>query len=162
MKLTEVVRNLRFGLLLSMMLVLGGCASAPAVSAAQIPPIPPGMARVWFYRLDAPYITQARPYVRLNGTPIGISEDGGSFYRDVPPGQYYVTVDSYGVDINQFPHVILVPGQTAYFQVIGSRYWASGGSGRGSWERPTFYVWVEPAQVAGPAIEDSHFYPNAG
>jgi hypothetical protein len=164
MKLIEVVRNPRFGLLLSMILALGGCASAPAVTAAQIPPIPPGMARVWFYRLDAPYITQARPYVRLNGTPIGISEDGGAFYRDVSPGQYYVTVDSYGVDINQFPHVILVPGETAYFQVIGSRYWASGGgAGRGAdWERPTFYVWVMPAQIAGPAIEDSHFYPDAG
>jgi hypothetical protein len=164
MKLIKVVRNLRFGLLLSMMLALGGCALPPAISAAQISPIPPGLARVWFYRLDAPYITQARPYVRLNGVPIGISEDGGSFYRDVAPGQYYVTVDSYGVDINQFPHVILVPGETMYFQVIGSRYWASGGGGgRGAgWERPTFYVWVMPAQVAGPAIDHSHFYPAAG
>ena len=35
-----------------------------------------------------------------------------------------------------------------YFQIIGSRYWASGGgTGRGGgWERPTFYVWVD----AGP------------
>ena len=141
---------------------LGGCALPPPVSAAQMPPVPPGMARVWFYREDAPYISQARPYVRLNGAVIGISEDGGAFYRDVPPGQYYVTVDSYGVDINQFPHVVLTPGETMYFQIIGSRYWASGGSGRDDWTRPTFYLWVEPAEVAGPAIDRSHFYPNAG
>jgi hypothetical protein len=158
-KLTEAARNPRFWALLTMMLALGGCAAMPTTGAAQIPPLPPGMARVWFYRIDAPYITQARPYVRLNGVPIGISEDGGAFYRDVPPGQYYVTVDSYGVDINQFPHVILVPEQTVYLQIIGSQYWASGGAT--IWTRPTFYVRVEPAQVAGPAIDHSQFYPNA-
>lgn len=161
MRLIEAVRNLRFGLLWTMMLALGGCAPLPTASAAQIPPIPPGTARVWFYREDLPYEAPQRPYVRLNGAPIGISEDGGAFYRDVPPGQYYVTVDSYGVDINQFPHVILVPGQTAYFQVIGSRYWAYGGLGT-SWARPTFYVWLMSPEVAGPAIEHSQFYPDAG
>jgi hypothetical protein len=129
---------------------------------AQIPPVSAGMARVWVYRVDAPYISQGRPYVRLNGAPIGISEDGGAFYRDVPPGQYHVTVDSYGVDINQFPHVVLASGETMYFQVIGSRYWESGGSGRDDWTRPTFYVWVMPPQIAGPAIDHAQFYPSAG
>jgi hypothetical protein len=145
-----------------LLVLLGGCALLPTVSAAQIPPVPPGMARVWFYRTDAPYITRARPYVRMNGAVIGISEDGGAFYRDVAPGQYDVTADSYGVDVNQFPHVVLVPGETMYFQIFGSYSWASGGSGRDDWTRPTFYVRAEPAEVAGPAIDRSHFYPNAG
>jgi hypothetical protein len=148
---------------MGLLLALWSCAPLPPTSTVSIPPLPPGLARVWFYREDAPYISQARPYVRMNGAIVGISEDGGAFYRDVAPGEYYLTADSYGADINQFPHVALVPGETMYFQVIGSRYWASGGGGReGGWERPTFYVRVEPAQVAGSAIDRSRFYPAAG
>ena len=163
MKLLEAIGNSRI-VAAAVILALVGCAMPPPTNAAQIPNIPPGMARVWFYREDAPYITQARPYVRMNGAIVGISEDGGSFYRDVAPGEYYVTVDSYGVDINQFPHVALVPGQTVYLQVIGSRYWASGGgAGPGSgWERPTFYVWLMPNDVGASAVARSPFYPNAG
>lgn len=153
-------RWFRGGPVLGFLLVaLGGCTSLPPTSAVSIPPIRADMARVWFYREDAPYITQARPYVRMNGAIVGISEDGGAFYRDVPPGEYYVTVDSYGTDINQFPHVILVPGETEYLQVIGSRYWASG-SASTTWTRPTFYVWLMPNDIGGPAVARSPFYAS--
>jgi hypothetical protein len=156
------LRRFRIAGALAVFVVLCGCARLPPTGAVSIPPIPAGAARVWFYREDAPYISQARPYVRMNGAVVGISEDGGAFYRDVPPGQYYVTADSYGVDVNQFPTVALVPGETMYFEVIGSRYWASGGGGRGAgWERPTFYVRVMPNNVGGPAVARSPFYSNA-
>jgi hypothetical protein len=149
---------------MNLVLALAGCTSLPT-SVATIPPVPPGMARVWFYRVDMPYVAQERPYVRMNGAVVGISEDGGAFYRDVAPGQYYVTVDSYGEDINQFPHIGLVTGQTVYLQVIGSKYWASGGGGAetgggGGWERPTFYVWVMPNDIGGAAVARTPFYPN--
>jgi hypothetical protein len=142
------------------MLALSGCALPPPTGAAQIPPIPAGMARVWFYREDMPTETPQRPYVRMNGAIIAISEDGGAFYRDVPPGQYYVTVDTYGVDMNQFPRIALVPGQTVYLQVIGSKYWASGDAPQ--WERPTFYVWLMPNDIGGPAVARSPFYASEG
>jgi len=160
MQPTHALRWSRIAGALAVIVALCGCAPLPPTSAVSLPPIPAGAARVWFYREDAPYVTQARPYVRMNGAIVGISEDGGAFYRDVPPGEYYVTVDSYGVDINQFPHVVLVPGQTVYLQVIGSKWWASGGASS-NWARPTFYVWVMPNDVGAPAVARSPFYPNA-
>jgi hypothetical protein len=164
MQPTHAWRWFRSAGAMGLLVAMWSCAPLPPTSTVSIPKIAPGMARAWFYREDAPYISQARPYVRMNGAVVGISEDGGAFYRDVAPGEYYVTADSWGVDANQFPHVILVPGQTAYFQVIGSRYWASGGGGGrgGSWERPTFYVWVMPNDVGGPAVARSPFYASEG
>jgi hypothetical protein len=156
-KLIEGVRNLGFGLRLAMVVALCGCARLPPTSAVTIPPIPAGMARVWLYRADLPYVAQERPYVRMNGAVVGISEDGGAFYRDVAPGEYYVIADSYGTDVNQFPHIALVPGQTAYLQVFGWDYWASGGGGTeqgggGDWRRPTFYVRLMPNNIGAQAV----------
>jgi len=160
MRPADALRWIRIAGIIGVLVALCGCAKLPPTSAVTIPPIPPGLARVWFYREDLPYVVRQRPYVRMNGAVVGISEDGGAFYRDVPPGQYYVTVDSYGTDINQFPYIALVPGQTAYLQVLGSRYWESGGRRR-DWERPTFYVWLMPNDVGSPAVARSPFYPNA-
>jgi hypothetical protein len=139
--------------------LLCGCAAQPPVAGAAIPPIPPGMARAWFYREDLPYNGTWRPYVRMNGAIVGISELGGAFYRDVPPGQYYVTVDTYGVDVNQFPHATLVPGETAYFKVFSSLVWASGGASM-NWQRPTFYVWQMPTAIGAAEVARSQFYPG--
>jgi hypothetical protein len=164
MQRKAVWRWLRSGSVVGLLVAMCGCAPLPPTGAVPIPPIPAGTARVWFYREDLPYVSDARPYVRMNGAVVGISESGGAFYRDVAPGQYYVTVDSYGVDINQFPYIGVVPGQTVYLQVLGSRYWASGGGGGrgGGWERPTFYVWLMPNDVGGPAVARSPFYPGDG
>jgi hypothetical protein len=155
----DALRWFRYAGIIGLLVALCGCARLPPTSAVTIPPIPPGMSRVWFYREDLPYVARERPYVRMNGAVVGISEDGGAFYRDVAPGEYYVTVDSYGVDINQFPHIALVPGQNGYLQVIGSRWWASGSGGR-DWARPTFYVWVMPNNVGQQAVARSPFYPG--
>jgi hypothetical protein len=141
--------------------VLCGCASLPETGRVAIPNIPPGMARAWFYREDLPYNGVARPYIRMNGAVVGVAELGGAFYRDVAPGEYYVTADSYGIDVNQFPHVALTAGETVYFQVISSRYWASG-SASSNWTRPTFYIWLMPPAVAWPAIAASPFYSGGG
>src|SRR5206468_4210952 len=44
---------------------------------------------------SGPYEFQVSPYFRLNGRVTGISEPDGTFYRDVMPRHYLVTVDSY-------------------------------------------------------------------
>jgi hypothetical protein len=159
MQPADAWRWFRIAGIVGVLVALCGCARLPPTNAVTIPPIPPGMARVWFYREDLPNVAQQRPYVRMNAAVVGISEDGGAFYRDVAPGEYYVTVDSYGVDVNQFPYIALVPGQTVYLQVLGSTYWASGGAT--PWLRPTFYVWVMPNDVGGPAVAALPFYPGA-
>jgi hypothetical protein len=138
----------------------GGCASLPPAASVMVPPVPAGMARAWFYRGDDPYVGLGRPYVRMNSAAVGVSEPGGTFYRDVAPGEYYVTVDSWGTDINQFPHVVLQAGETAYFKVLDSPVWASGAASA-NWQRPTYYVWRIPPPVALPQVARSQFYAAA-
>jgi hypothetical protein len=126
-------------------------------SSAVIPPIPPGAARLWFYRDYEPYETLARPYVRLNEQVFGISEPGGAFYRDVAPGHYSITVDSNGRDINQFAEVDLAASQEAYAKILSLRSWLDddcepwGGC-------DTFYVRLMPAEAARTAIAARPFY----
>jgi hypothetical protein len=147
---------------IALFVALGACASQPTTGNITIPKIPAGMARAWFYREDEPYNGFDRPYVRMNGTIDGISELGGAFYRDVPPGAYYVTVESYRQYINQFPHVYLTPGETAYFQVFEEASSSSGVGASRDFARPSFYVWVMSAVVAGPEVARSLFYPGGG
>jgi hypothetical protein len=71
--------------------------STPPVSAVDFPPIPPGSARIWFYRIYDPTESKGRPY--MNGAIVGISEQGYAFYRDVLAGLYHVSVESYGRDL---------------------------------------------------------------
>jgi hypothetical protein len=110
----------RFGRSVSLVLILVGfgCTQMPQGGAAQTAgPPPPGTARIWIYRVYDPSITLATPEVRLNGQAIGVAQLSGAFYKDVPPGVYYVTVDSRGVDVNQFAQVALAAGQTVYVKV---------------------------------------------
>ena len=141
---------------------LWACVSPPPTGSVTIPKIPAGMARAWFYREDLPYDGLDRPYVRMNGTVVGISELGGAFYRDVLPGEYYVTVETYRNFVNQFPHVDLKSGETAYFQVFEVGSLSSGvGTGR-DFAQPSFYIWVMPAAAAGAAVARSQFYASGG
>ena len=112
----------------------------------------PGLGRIWIYREYEPYLSLARPYVRLNGAIVGISNPGGAFYVDVAPGRYLVTVDSDGSDANQFVTVGLGAGQQAFVKVICDINWDSGGGGSfgSGWRRDTFYTWqIQPQAAAG-------------
>ena len=145
------------GVATSLLLTVASCAQLPSTSSVVIPPIPPGAARLWFYRDYEPSETLARPYVRLNEQVFGISEPGGAFYRDVAPGHYSITVDSAGRDVNQFAEIDLAAGQEAYAKVLSVRSWlddycmAWGGC-------DTFYVRLMPADAARAAIAASPFY----
>ena len=135
---------------------------ADLASAAAPPGGPaPGYARIWLYRDYEPYQSLARPYVRLNGAIVAISEPGGSFYRDVAPGQYTLTVDSIGQDVNQFTTVAVAAGQQVYLKIEVLGFWYYGGGtarGGGAWARPTFYTRLQLPQVAVAEIAHSRFY----
>jgi hypothetical protein len=143
--------------ILAALLVCGLMSSAVAAATPGGPP--PGYARIWVYRLDEPYVSLDRPYVRFNGRIVAISELGGAFYRDVPPGEYYVTVDSEGRDINQFVSVGVMAGQQIYIEVQALQYWDCGSSDlHNQWCRPTFYTRLQVPQIAAATIAHSRFY----
>jgi hypothetical protein len=142
------------------LLATAGWAWPPPTASVAVPPVPPGAARVWFYRDLEPYETLARPFIRMNEGVVGISEPGGTFYRDVAPGHYHVSVDSYLTDFNQTRDVDLTPGQQVYFKVLPSRVICGGGGrgGDGDCMRNNFYVWTMPPEVAQAAVAGSPFF----
>ena len=82
---------------MTLLLLLAGCSQLLPTSSVMIPPVPAGESRIWLYRNEGTYESHETPYFRLNGLPVGISEPNAALYRDVPPGHYTVSVDSYGV-----------------------------------------------------------------
>jgi hypothetical protein len=142
-------------------LFLVGAPVLPAGAAAAPGGPPPGYARIWLYRYYEPYVSLATPFVRFNGQVVAISRSGDAFYRDVAPGEYRVTVDSDGRDVNQFATVGVAAGQQIYIEVQASRYWECGGGNRGEgWCRTTFYTRLQLPQVAAEAI--SHIPLSSG
>src|SRR5947207_2796289 len=132
-------------------LAVGGCASAPPRTAAiaTAAPAPTGAARIWFYRDYEPSVSLNVANVALNGVPAGsVQPDGSAFYRDVAPGHYHITVESYGVDVNQDKDVDLAPGQEAFVKVLASD-WISGFAG---FRRNTIYISLVPPQDASSNI----------
>ena len=157
---TPCARHSRRAPVLGMLAALFVCGLLwPAVAAAIPGGPPPGSARIWVYRLYEPSVSLDRPYVRFNGRVVGISELGGAFYRDVAPGEYYVTVDSQGRDVNQFVRVGAAAGQQVYIEVQALREWDCAGYDLHSqWCWPTFYTRLQPPPVAAAAIARSKFY----
>ena len=138
----------------------------PPTDSVTIPPIPAGEARVWFYRPIDAYDSMATPYIRMNDAIVAISMPEGASYRDVPPGAYHITVDSYGKDFNQDKNVQLIAGQELYVKVVSLRGWVSttnggggdGDSSGGDYGRNTFYVWLIPAETARGDVSRAAFY----
>lgn len=147
----------------SVLWISASCAQMPPATASALPTVTPNQARIWFYRDLAPYSSLATSVVRLNGAAVGASYPGGAFYRDVPPGHYHLSADSYLDDPSQDRDVDLAPGQEIYAKVLPSDHWIEGGGGGGKgggggYHRETFYVWLYPAEAARPAIAQSSFY----
>ena len=132
------------------------CSQLPPASAVAIPPVPPGEARIWIYRNDTPQDSQERPYLRLNGQVAGIAEPDGAFYRDLPPGHYRVSVDSYGAPYaNQFAEIDLgAAGETAFVEVSSMQEKVGGPVA----SRTFFFTRSVPADAARAAIARSPFY----
>ena len=141
----------------ALLLFLTGCGQLPPTSAVVIPPVPGGAARIWIYRNDYQYEPRDTPYVWLNGRITGVIQPNAAFYRDVPPAQYTVTVDSYGVAYpHQFAEFNLGTGQEAFVKILSMREKVGGGESRAS--RTIFFSQLFPADAARPAIAGTPFY----
>ena len=139
-----------------LLLFLTGCGQLPPMSAVVIPPVPGGAARIWIYRNDYQYEPRDTPYVWLNGRITGVIQPNAAFYRDVPPAQYTVTVDSYGVAYpHQFAEFNVGTGQEAFVKILSMREKVGGGESRGS---RTIFFSLFPADAARPAIAGTPFY----
>ena len=137
-----------------LLLLATGCveprSTAPLPAAA--PPVPPGQARIWFYR--AYDITESRNIagIDVNGSYVGAVENGNAFYRDVPPGHYHIAPQSFGRDFNQDRDVDLAPGQQLYFKIVSLESWGESVSASKNIERDAFYAWLIPSEVAQAEI----------
>jgi len=162
---TNLPRRARAGAVV-LLLATAACVQAPPpVASVTIPPIPAGEARVWFYRPIDAYDSMATPYIRMNDAIVAISQPEGASYRDVTPGPYHITVDSYGKDFNQDKNVQLAAGQELYVKIVSLRAWVSttngggdGGGAGGDYGRNTFYVWLIPAETARSDVARAAFY----
>jgi hypothetical protein len=95
--------------------------------------------------------------VTMNGVYAGSAQLGGAFYRDVPPGNYHVEVESYGKDFDQSTNVALVPGQDAYVKIESLDSWSTlVGAGYAA-ARDTFYARLMLPQIARSEIVQSFF-----
>jgi len=145
----------RCGAATALLLVAANCTQLSPTSSAAIPPIPAGDARVWFFRDSRPRETQTSPYLRLNGQIAGISQPNGTFYRDVAPGHYAVTVDSYlSTDFDQFAGIDLTVGQEAHVKVLVLGYWVGGDRA----DRENFYTRVIPDEAGRADTARRSFY----
>lgn len=163
MSIHPLLRSLVLAWAGSALLVGASQAQTPSTAPIALPPIPAGEARIWFYRDLALYDSMAQTYVRLNGVAVGVSQAGGAFYRDVAPGHYHISADSYLDDPNQTRDVDLAAGWEIYAKILPSNPWIEGGGGGGrggggGYHRETFYVWLYPPEIARPAIAQSWFY----
>lgn len=159
--MTSAQKRWRAGLLaLAGMLLLAtlSCAQPPAAAPYLGSPPSRGMARIWFYRDLNPNDVLAEAYIRMNGTAVGVSVPGGAFYRDVPPGPYHISVDSYYQDPHNDADVALAPGMEGYAKVLPLDGFVQGvGAVGGGYRRPNFVVWLYPAEIGRPAVARSYF-----
>ena len=141
-----------------LLLATGAVAQPPAAPYLNAAP-PPGMARIWFYRDLNPNETVAMVYIRLNGAVAGVSEAGGAFYRDVAPGAYHISVDSYVQDRHNEADVVLAPGIEAYAKVLplDDLVQRGGGAVGGGYRRNTFVVWLYPPAQGRAGVARSYF-----
>lgn len=127
--------------------LLAGCA-APQRMAAAAGPVPPGQARIWFYRVYDPSLSRNIANVDLNGArAVSVPPGDGPAFVDVAPGSYRIAPESFGVDSNQTREVQLAAGQEIYVKILDDPTLMSGGD-KTQFQRDTFYAWLMPPAVA--------------
>jgi len=138
------------------LLIATGCANRPPV--AQVP-IPAGQARIWVYRTWLPSESLNLANIDVNGVYFGSVENGGVFYRDVPPGNYHIAAASWAHNPNTTPemdtNIAVVPGQQVYVKIVDLTSWATSVSVSRTFQRDAFWVWLIPPQQAQAEIASS-------
>jgi hypothetical protein len=130
------------------LLLVAGCTEPQQMAAVPAGPIPPGQARIWFYRVYDPSLSRNIANVDLNGARVvSVLPGDGPSYRDVPPGSYHIAPESFGVDTNQTRNVQLAAGQEIYVKILDDPLMMSSGD-RTEFRRDTFYAWLMPPAIA--------------
>jgi hypothetical protein len=130
------------------LLLVAGCATPQQMAAVPAGPVPPGQARIWFYRVYDPSLSRNIANVDLNGQRVvSVLPGDGPAYRDVSPGSYHIAPESVGVDTNQTRDVNLAAGQEIYVKILDDPTVVSSGD-RTQYQRDTFYAWVVPPAMA--------------
>jgi hypothetical protein len=151
MRIWRITAGMLVGLCLG---VLSSCApqTASTISQAQVPPIKPGTARVWFLRGSITPIGAVQafaPMIYANGAPVANIPLGAGFYRDFPPGTYEFTVEPFGLPTPQASIVQLAAGTQTYLQVDWVASWTQGyPPASWSFAPNTFGILTMPPQVA--------------
>jgi hypothetical protein len=140
---------------IALLSALFGCALPPPTRAALIPPPPPGQARIWIYSDWEPYGPETQSYIHINGARAGVFYPGYTFYRDLPPGNYAVGVESEEPFQEQFAPVAVVAGQQVYMRV---EPWRDCSGGRGT-ERcyTNFSTYLQLPRIGAAAVASLPF-----
>jgi len=141
----------------SMLASCQGRVTEPVLASAGVAPPAPGLARIYFYRDWEPYESLSRPLIYLNDAAADVSEPGGISFRDVPAGEYHVSVDSQGTYPHQFKTLVLRAGDIRYAKIESLRNWSRGPF----WYRDTFVVELIPERQAQSEIADKRYIPGA-
>jgi hypothetical protein len=134
-----------------LLIAVAGCSRGSTSSYLQSS-VPANQARIWVYRGGSIYDSPQSRTVRLNGARIGVSQLNSAFYRDVAPGHYHLTVDTYGSTFVQDSDVDLAAGDEVFVRVT-SQFNAVNGGG------DLFAVAPMPAaqariEIAGLSFDD--------
>jgi hypothetical protein len=126
------------------LLPLLSCAPSGSTLQAYAPAsaLAPGMARVWFLRVNDPQEQFGDPIIYANGNQVGRSIPGIAFYHDFPPGTYAFTVQSYGIPNSYKDRVQLAPGTQTYLEILWGGGWLEGAPGGA-----TFFVRTLPPEL---------------
>lgn len=104
------------------LLALAGCTIPPQTAAsgstAATTPIPPGQARLWFYRDYQPSVGFNMANIDLDGVrAASVPAFGPGVYRDVAAGQHHIAPVNYISAPPGDAVVTVEPGQIVYLQI---------------------------------------------
>lgn len=136
-----------FSLLSALLLgaALGGCDTATQAVDGGAAAVPPGKARLYFYRDAAYYDGLQWTTVSIDGDSVGASGPGTVFYRDIAPGTYRIEARSDKLYPAQAKTVAVAAGSTTYIKVEAQPYWGQTGW---LWTGNTFIVAVIDPVIA--------------
>jgi hypothetical protein len=143
-------------------LMLAACqghVTEPSMVSANIVPVAPGQARIYFYRDWEPYESLSRPLIYLNDAAVEISEPGGVSFRDLAPGAYHISVDSQGVYPHQFKELVLRAGDVRYVKIESLASWYASVGHHHFGTRDTFVVELIPEHQAQSEIAQMRYKP---
>jgi len=92
--------------------------------------------------------------IDVNGVYFGSVENGGMFYRDVPPGTYHIVPESWAHNPSTTPtqdaNVAVAPGQQVYIKIVDLTSWAVSVSASRTFRRDAFWAYLIPRRSRRP------------